>query len=444
MKNVFSNIFLPIRFFLWGSAIVMLFISSFAFPAVLIIGKIIVFLFFVLALADILLLNKIKNDFTCSRKTSRLLNLGDDNSVEVLLHNRSPLKIKGVMIDEIPIQFQRRDFEFRITLKPNEKRIINYDLRPVQRGAYHFGKIHLYTSSFLGLVQRRISYNEAVTVPVYPSILQMKNMEMRAMSKISLFKGIKKLRRIGHSYEFEQIKNYVAGDDYRSINWKATGRRSELMVNQYEDERSQQIYFILDKSRSMRLPFNEMSLLDYAINTSLVMANIALKKQDKAGLISFSSTMETMVKAEKTPSQLSKILNSLYREKESKSEANYELLYSSLRNAIRVRSLLILFTNFESMYAMERVLPILRKLSRFHLLVVVFFENTELKKYSNEDPNNISDIYLQTIAGKFVNEKEQIVNQLKLYGIQSIQTDPEHLSVNVLNKYLELKSRGMI
>lgn len=422
----------------------MLFISSFAFPAVLIIAKIVVFLFFVLALADILLLNRIKNDFICTRKTSRLLNLGDSNSVEVLLQNKSPLKINGVMIDEIPIQFQRRDFEFRITLNPNEKRIIKYELRPVKRGAYHFGKIHLYTSSFLGLIQRRISFNEAITVPVYPSILQMKNMEMRAMSKISLFKGIKKLRRIGHSYEFEQIKNYVAGDDYRSINWKATGRRSELMVNQYEDERSQQIYFILDKSRSMRLPFNEMSLLDYAINTSLVMANIALKKQDKAGLISFSSTMETMVKAEKTPSQLSKILNSLYREKESKSEANYELLYSSLRNAIRVRSLLILFTNFESMYAMERVLPVLRKLSRFHLLVVVFFENTELKTYSNEDPKNISDIYLQTIAGKFVNEKEQIVNQLKLYGIQSIQTDPEHLSVNVLNKYLELKSRGMI
>ncbi|MFZ7115706.1 MAG: DUF58 domain-containing protein [Bacteroidota bacterium] len=444
MKNVFSNIYLPIRFFLWGSVLVFLFISSYAFSAVMVYAEISLLLFLILVCVDILLLNRIKNSFTCSRKTGRLFNLGDANYIELFLQNKSQLKIKAEVIDEIPIQFQRRDFQFRIDLKPNEKQSIKYELRPVKRGAYHFGKIHLYVSGFLGLTQRRISFNEAVSIPVYPSILQMKNMEMRAMSKISLFKGIKKLRRIGHSYEFEQIKNYVAGDDYRSINWKATGRRSDLMVNQYEDERSQQIYFILDKSRSMRLPFHEMSLLDYAINTSLVMANIALKKQDKAGLISFASEMETMIKAEKTPSQLSKILNSLYREKESKSEANYELLYSSLRNAIRVRSLLILFTNFESMYAMERVLPILRKLSRFHLLVVVFFENTELKTFSTEDPKNISDIYLQTIAGKFVNEKEQIVNQLKLYGIQSIQTDPEHLSVNVLNKYLELKSRGMI
>lgn len=444
MRNLFRDIYLPARFFIIGSGIVMLFISSFAFPFLLLISEIVLLLFLALSIVDGLLLNRSKNSFTCFRKTSRLLNLGDENPVEIIIQNKSSLKIKATLIDEIPIQFQRRDFQFKLALNQNEKQSIKYELRPTFRGAYHFGKINLYTSTILGLIQYRITFNEAITIPVYPSILQMKSMEMRAMSKISLFKGIKKLRRIGHSYEFEQIKNYIPGDDYRSINWKATGRKSELMVNQYEDERSQQIYFMIDKSRSMRLPFNEMSLLDYSINTSLVMANIALKKQDKAGLITFSSTMETMIKAEKTPSQLSKILNALYREKESKTEANYELLYSSIRNSIRVRSLLILFTNFESSYAMERVLPVLRKLSRFHLLVVVFFENTELKEFSAEDPKKISDIYLQTIAGKFISEKEQIVSQLKLYGIQSILTDPKNLSVNLINKYLELKSRGMI
>ena len=99
------------------------------------------------------------------------------------------------------------------------------------------------------------------------------------------------MRRIGHSYEFEQIKNYVRGDDYRSINWKATSRRGHLMVNQYEDERAQQVYNIIDKSRSMKMPFNGMSLLDYAINTSLVISNVALQKHDRAGLMTFSDKM---------------------------------------------------------------------------------------------------------------------------------------------------------
>lgn len=444
MKNPFQNIFLPLRFFLSGGVLVLLFIASYIQSALLPFVQIATVLFGALAIADGLLLKSNSKNILCKRIIGRIFNLGDENPVEITIENQSAVKLNITLIDEIPIQFQLRNFELQFALPAKKKETLSYKLRPVKRGAYQFDKIHAYISSTLGLIQYRRSFNVECAVSVYPSITQMKNMEMRAMSKISMFNGIKRLRRLGHSYEFEQIKNYVPGDDYRSINWKATGRRSALMVNQYEDERSQQIYFLLDKSRSMKLPFNDMSLLDYSINSSLAMANIAMKKSDKAGLITFASSVETFIKAEKTTSQLSKILQVLYREKESKMDANYEGLYQTIRNTLHVRSMLILFTNFESMYSMERVLPILRKLSRFHLLVVVFFENTELKAYANEDAQNISDIYLKTIAGKFINEKEQIVNQLKLYGIQSIQTSPDQLSVNVLNKYLELKSRGMI
>ncbi|MEZ5054237.1 MAG: DUF58 domain-containing protein [Chitinophagales bacterium] len=102
------------------------------------------------------------------------------------------------------------------------------------------------------------------------------------------------MRKIGHSYEFEQIKNYTSGDDIRSINWKATGRRNQLMINQYGDEKSQQIYSILDKSRAMNMPFNGLSLLDYAINTTLVISNTALHKDDKAGLLTFNEKWATL------------------------------------------------------------------------------------------------------------------------------------------------------
>ena len=116
----------------------------------------------------------------------------------------------------------------------------------------------------------------------------MKRFELKSFHKLSDKKGIKKMRRIGHSYEFEQIKNYVRGDDYRSINWKATSRRAQLMVNQFQDERAQQVYSMIDKSHAMKMPFNELSLMDYAINTSLVIPNVALQKHDRAGLLTFS------------------------------------------------------------------------------------------------------------------------------------------------------------
>jgi uncharacterized protein (DUF58 family) len=149
-----------------------------------------------------------------------------------------------------------------------------YPLRPVSRGVYAFGCTNVFLRSELKLIERRLRFGKKEEVAVYPSIIQMRKYELRAMRQIANEAGIKKMRRIGHSYEFEQIKNYVQGDDFRSINWKASGRRASLMVNQYEDEKSQQVYCIIDKSRAMRMPFEGLSLMDYAINTSLAISNI--------------------------------------------------------------------------------------------------------------------------------------------------------------------------
>nr|HQU58451.1 DUF58 domain-containing protein [Saprospiraceae bacterium] len=343
-----------------------------------------------------------------------------------------------------PFQFQERDFGLRLRMKPGQTTAMEYELRPLERGEYTFGATNAFLSTVLGLVERRYVIEQPMSVPVYPSILQMKQFELRAFDRVTHHKGIKKLRRIGHSYEFEQIKNYVRGDDYRSINWKATGRHNALMVNQYEDERAQQIYCIIDKSRAMRMPFEGLSLMDYAINTSLVISNIALQKYDRAGLITFSDKIGATVKADSKATQLNKILNALYKEEERPLEANYELLYYAARKLINGRSLLLLYTNFESMYALDRVLPILRRINTFHLLVVIFFENTEIRDFVESQVETLEDIYHQTIARKFLTEKSNMVQKLQQYGIQAILTRPAELSINTVNKYLELKSRGLI
>jgi uncharacterized protein (DUF58 family) len=187
-----------------------------------------------------------------------------------------------------------------------------------------------------------------------------------------------------------------------------------------------------------------MSLLDYAINSSLAISNIALLKYDRVGLLTFSDKIGTYLKAERKRNQLKLILEGLYRQKERALEANYELLYQASRNMIRNRSMILLFTNFESMYALERALPVLRRLNRFHLLVVVFFENTELIDYMDKNAQTIEDIYSKTIARKLQNEKQLMVQELKHYGIHSILTTPKDLSINTINKYLAFKSRGLI
>ncbi len=378
------------------------------------------------------------------RSVNSPLSLGDENKVTIEFHSHYRFPVNLTIIDEVPYQFQIRNFKKSVKLNPDRKFVIHYTLSPLKRGEYVFNSINLFVSSFFKIVERRIEIHQKQTVAVYPSILQMRKYELQLFTNTATFRGIKKVRRLGNNNEFEQIKNYVQGDDLRTINWKATSRKRELMVNQYQDEKAQQVYCIIDKSRTMRSPFNGLSLLDYAINSSLVLSNIILKKGDKAGLITFSNKLGGCLSSDGSNLQLKRITEALYKQKTDFLDANFESLYHGIRNTIKGRSLLLLFTNFESNYALERNLPILRKLNQQHLLVVIFFKNTQIIEASQQTCSNVKDIYLNTMAGKFVLEKQLMVQELTKHGIQSILTKPEDLNVNTINKYLEIKSRSML
>lgn len=439
-----KNIFLTDRFFVVFGILVILFALAFAIPPFFLIAKLLLVIAIIVCLVDYVLVFGKDVSFDCKRIIPKVFSLGDENKVTLNLENKSDKDLFVNIIDELPAQFQKRDFELDLNLKAKEALSRSYFLKPFERGAYGFGDVHIFVETFLRLIKRKITIKAEAEVAVYPSIMQMKKYELMALSSIATTEGLKKMRRIGHSYEFEQIKNYVPGDDYRSVNWKASSRRAQLMVNQYEDERSQQVYCVIDKSRNMRMPFEGLSLMDYAINTSLVISNVVLQKHDKAGLITFSDKLGATIKADRRPAQLNKILNALYREQPRDLESNFEILYHSARKLIKGRSLVLLFTNFESLQAAERVLPLLRKVNNLHLLVVVFFVNTEIEDFAKKEVKTTEEIYHQVIAKKFLNEKEQIVQKYKQYGIQSILTRPEDLSINTINKYLELKARGLI
>jgi len=432
------------RFFSAIGCVILLFALSFPFQYLEPLAGLTGMLLLILTFVETAILYSSSEPMFARRTMSKMLSLSDDNIVTLLIRCNSKSKVKIDLYDELPYQFQKRDQKIELKMSPGEEKKLTYILKPNVRGEYHFGFLNAIVSTVLGLAARRVHLASPQMVPVYPSIIQMKKYELLAFARISTFEGIKHVRRIGHSYEFEKIRQYAQGDDLRTINWKATGRRNHLMVNQYEDERAQQIYSVIDKSRVMHMPFNGLSLLDYAINTSLVISNVALKKYDKAGLISYSHLIGTTLPADSSALQLKKILQALYHEKPQPFEANYDLLYRAIKNVIHGRSLIFLYLNFESAYAMERALPVLLKINRMHLLVVMIFENTELELYSKKKPNFVSDIYAQTIAQKLLHDKKQLVAKMKKFGIQTIMSKPEDLSINTVNKYLELKAKGLI
>ncbi len=438
------NIYLSARFFKICGGIILWFCVAFFVPFIFVTGTILLATFIVLAIADFIFLFSSRDLLTAMRYTGGMWSMGDPNPVEIRISNLSKRQWKLEVIDELPFEFQIRNFSRSLVLKPLEKHTLHYKLTPLSRGLYEYGDLHLMVSSRLNLVSRRQTIKATQSVKVYPSFIQMKQYELYSVSKIARLHGIKKMRRIGLSYEFEQIKSYVTGDDIRQINWKATGRHQQLMTNQFEDEKSQPIYSIIDKSRVMLMPFNGMSLMDYAINTSLSISNIALRKHDKAGLLTFSDKIGSVIKADRKHGQLRDITEALYNQKERNLEANYELLYQSVKRMISTRSLIFLYSNFESIYGLRRVLPVLQKINQQHLLIVVFFENIELDTITQQKARDLKGVYTTILAEQAVNDKFAIAHELQSAGIQTLLSRPEQLSITTINKYLEIKSRGLL
>lgn len=437
------ELYLPLRFFLVLLGEVLAFVLAFIFPQIYPVVVWSLVLFGLLWVTDLFLLFGTGKGVEAERKMTDKLSNGDGNPVEILFYNHYPFPLRVRLIDEIPPQFQKRDLVLNFGILPGERKVLSYMLRPVCRGEYEFGKIRAFVSTFLLLAERRYSIGEKRKVAVYPSFISMRKYELMALGNRRQ-EGVKKIHAVNISSSFDQIKPYVWGDDPRTVNWKATARSNRLMVNSYLEERSQPVYCLIDEGRTMQSAFREMTLLDYAINAALALSDIVLKKGDYAGLYTFSNVPGAFVKADNRGSQLNRINEVLYNRHTHFRETDFEQLYVHSGRWISSRSLFILFTNFDSENGMKRHLAALRRLAEKHLLLVVLFEDTEIREVLKGTPKSLKDIYFHTLAADFIMEKKRICAELKRSQINAILCRPEELTADVINTYLELKERNAI
>lgn len=442
--RLFKQLYLNERVFYGAFIVAVVYILAFFFPFLLFLGFALLLLLVIMMGVDLLLLFITKEPLKAKRILPEKLSNGDENKVKIEIKNDYHFKINSRIIDEIPFQFQKRDFLIKKEIDSLEFCSFWYSLIPKERGSYSFGSLNVFVASPLGLVSRKFIFQNGESVPCYPSFIHLREQEMHALNNEIVTHGLKKMRRLGHTMEFEQIKEYVPGDDVRTINWKATSKRNSLMVNQYQDEKAQRIYLVIDKGRTMQMPFNEMSLLDYAINSSMALSHVLLKKTDKVGVLAFAKKTENKIAAENKNGQLKKIAETLYHLETGFEESDFSRLYQDVKYSVSQRSLLLLFTNFETLDALHRQMKYLRAMAKNHLLVVVFFKNAEAQQLLGKSADHLAEVYDEIIAEKFEMEKKQMIQELRNYGIHAIYTLPEYLSIAVINKYLEIKARGVL
>jgi uncharacterized protein (DUF58 family) len=436
-----ANIFFTNRFYYTLVFIATAMIIGHFFDWLFILSKVFLLLTCGLLLTDILLL--ISGTLDGKREVAKRLSNGDLNEVKYTVKNSYNFPIYMNLIDELPNQFQLRNFCISRTIT-NRSQTFTHHLRPVTRGVYSFGNLQLFAKSRIGFLSIRYTSKEKNNVAVYPSFMALKKTELMAFSPNRFQHTTQKRQRPGNSKEFGQIKEYVTGDDYRKLNWKATARLNKLMVNEYQEEHSRHIYQLIDMGRTMKMPFNGMTLLDYSINASLAVTNIVLKKRDKTGLITYSSQVHTHVKSDNRNLQLHKMLETLYAQETLFEASNLEQVFSTLEKNTQGRSLLLFYTNFESLPGLERQLVLLKKLAKRHLVLMITFINTEMEKIMDTSAYNLEDVYKKAIANNYLINKNTLFEKLSRYGIMHMKVRPDELTMAVINKYLEIKEVGLI
>ncbi|PJB12316.1 MAG: DUF58 domain-containing protein [Flavobacteriales bacterium CG_4_9_14_3_um_filter_40_17] len=438
-----KSVYLTASFFWILAAVTFVFFVSFWFAFLFEFAQFLLIAFLLITFFDLFVLYQKDTVLLAKRTVPERLSNGDENQINIHLKSLYRFKIDCEVIDELPVQFQKRDFLYRLKIEALGKNEFSYFVKPVDRGEYIFGNLNVFAIGYFKLIKRKYTFGHARQVACYPSFVQLRKYEFLAVSKLPQSYGLKKIRRIGHTLEFEQIKDYVVGDDFRTINWKATAKTSRYMVNQYQDETSQPIYSIIDVGRVMKMPFEGLKLLDYAINASLAFSKVAILKKDKAGLMTFSKTVDNSLPASSRAAHMQAIMERLYNIDTQFSDSDFGALHAALKYQLNQRSLLILYTNFEHLSALNRQLPYLAAIARRHLLVVVIFKNTELTSLTEKPSENLWDVYEKTIAEKFESDKKLMVSTLQKHNIQTILTAPKNLTVNAINKYLEIKAKGL-
>lgn len=438
------NLYLHRRFFLSLGGIVFLAIIAYVVPGFYFWVMWGLCLFGVLVMVDALLLYGSGHPLEATREMAVRFSNGEDNPVLIRIFNHYPFTVRIRILDEVPVDFQKRDLVLRGDVPGNAEWKGTYTLRPVRRGVYEFGQLRVFVRTRLSFMERRYSFEGDKQVAVYPSFISLQRYEALAMSGQEQGQGMKKIRVADITTSFDQIKPYVQGDDPRLINWKATAKSHRLMLNTYTEECSQPIYCVIDKGRTMQAPFMGMTTLDYAINAALALSHIILKKGDRPGLLTFSGKAGTLIKADNKYLQLNRIAEALYNQQTHFLESDFDQLCATVSRHLHTRSLLIVFTNFDTVSGMKRRLPALKRLAAKHVLLLILFENTEINKVITQPAQHIRDIYFKAVSGSLIMEKRLMVRELEKLGIYAMLTEPPDLTAKAIKAYLTLKGKGMV
>ncbi|HSO73955.1 MAG TPA: DUF58 domain-containing protein, partial [Blastocatellia bacterium] len=398
----------------------------------------------VLSAIDYLVSEK-AGDFRVERALEDRFAMGAENEVTIKVVNLSRRAVTFVVQDEFPAKMEVLEVrEVRLTVPRGRTRTWTYGLLPTARGSYEFGDTAVRFRTRLGLLWRQVVYPTACQVRVYPDIREAKKHELYAHRNRRPEPGLRRMRVRGQGREFESLREFVIGDEIRHISWAATARRGKLITRQYTIERSQNIVVLLDTGRLMTARIGKLTKLDHAINATLSIAYVAAAGGDNVGLVAFSRRIVSYLPPRRGHEQINRVMEALYGIEPQMIEPSYARAFNFFSANCHRRSLVVILTDLVDRDASAELLAHTRKLMPRHLPLIVTIGDTDLGELVRSRPSSTVDVYRQAVAGEILHQREEALTRIRHAGGLALDVPAGRLSLELVNKYLEVKERGLL
>lgn len=385
-----------------------------------------------------------RSNFECSREMGRIASLQKPHPVRLIVGNRSKRALQVEVRDDIPDECEATPEEFSLSLPPQSRSLVDYELRARRRGAFHLESVYLRVSSRLKLWQRHLKFPASNELDVYPDMRQMREYALLARTDRLNLMGMRRARRIGQDNEFERLRDYTLDDNYKHIDWRSTARRGKLTVKDFQANQSQRVVFLIDCGRMMTLTSQGISLLDHALNATLMLSYVALRRGDSVGLVCFADEIQRYVPPRGGMNQMNRLLHASFDRSAQLVESRYDEAFVYLNSHCRKRSLVILITNVIDEVNSNQIGQYLTSMVGRHLPLAVLLRDHSVFDAAQVRGADDPGLYRAAAASQIVTWRHSVLADLESQGVLSLDVFPEQMTAPLVNRYLEIKARHLL
>ncbi|MCP3060567.1 DUF58 domain-containing protein [Myxococcus sp. K38C18041901] len=372
------------------------------------------------------------------------LNVGVPNKVELRLVHRGGRTARVRVKDGVPESFTAEPDEATLELPPDSETRWVYRVTPARRGRFDFTEVTARVAGPLGLVLHERVFPTTQTLSVYPDLRGASRLLLSGAALDLVNLGLRQLRRDGRGSEFARLRDYAQGDSARDVDWKATARRGRPVTRVLESERSQSILICVDAGRSMAAQVDGLTKLDHAVNAALFLAFVAVRNGDRVGLAVFADGVKTYLPPAAGRMQYRKMVDALYSTTPSLTYVDYLALFKELNVRLTRRSLLCVFTDFLDEEQASTMVAPLHRLARRHVPLCLSVKDTALQKLLRTPPPGPEEAFQHAVASELLSDREVLKARVSQGGVQMLDVQPDDLSLAAVNRYLDIKARGVL